>query len=203
MVKVQPPTPDEALQLQEGSVLISFLQPVFDRESIVALNSRRVTSIRMYRVPRTSRAQAMDALSSQANIAGYKAVLIAASTLGKLLPMMVTAAGRIRPSKVFVLGAGVPGLQAIATARHLGAIVSAFDLRPVVKEQVESLGARFLEVELGEENTETSGGYAKELSEDAHRREGELVHKTVRDVDIVISTALIPDKRAPVLITEA
>ena len=202
VVKVQPPTPAEARQIKQGAVLISFLQPVFDRDSVEALNSRRVTAVSMHRVPRTSRAQAMDALSSQANIAGYKAVLCAASTLGKLLPMMVTAAGTIRPSKVFVLGAGVAGLQAIATARRLGAIVSAFDLRPAVKEQVESLGAKFLEVDLGEEGTETAGGYAKQLSEEAHDREAELVRNTLREVDVVVSTALIPDRPAPVLITD-
>ena len=202
VVKVQPPTPAEVARLKEDSILISLLQPVRNHDIVVALNERRITAISMYRVPRTSRAQPMDALSSQANIAGYKAVLLGAATLGKLLPMMVTAAGTIRPSKVFVLGAGVAGLQAIATARRLGAVVSAFDLRPAVKEQVESLGAKFLEVDLGEADTEVEGGYAKEISGEAHQREAELVGRTLLDVDIVISTALIPDRPAPTLITE-
>ena len=203
VLKVQPPTRDEALRIKEGAILVSFLQPVRNREVVETLNSRRVTALSMNRVPRITRAQPMDALSSQSNIAGYKSVLVGAVALGKLLPMMVTAAGTMRPSRVFVLGAGVAGLQAIATARRLGAVVSAFDLRPVVKEQVESLGAKFLEVEPFEEETETAGGYAKELSEESFRREQQLMHETLRGVDIVVATALIPDKPAPTLITEA
>ena len=203
ILKVQPPTPDEAVRIKEGAVLVSFLQPVFNRDVVDALSSRRVTAISMHRVPRITRAQPMDALSSQANIAGYKAALLGATTLGKILPMMMTAAGTMRPSSVFVLGAGVAGLQAIATARRLGAVVSAFDLRPVVKEQVESLGAKFLVIEAFEEETETAGGYAKELSRESHQREQELVHETLKEIDIVIATALIPDKPAPTLITEA
>jgi len=201
VVKVQAPTLEEAEWLREGSVLISFLQPVRDREVVELLARRGVTAISMHRIPRITRAQTMDALSSQSNIAGYKAVLVGASALSKLLPMMVTAAGTIRPSSVFVLGAGVAGLQAIATAKRLGAIVTAFDVRPVVKEQVESLGARFLEVELADKDTETSGGYAKELSEESHRKEQALLHETLRNVDIAITTALIPDRPAPILIT--
>lgn len=202
VVKVQPPSPEEAGRLREGAILISFLQPVGDREVVERLAAGHVTAISMNRIPRITRAQTMDALSSQSNIAGYKAVLVGATVLAKLLPMMVTAAGTIRPSSVFVLGAGVAGLQAIATAKRLGAVVSAFDVRPVVKEQVESLGARFLEVPLAETDTETSGGYAKELSEESHRKEQELLHDTLKGVDIAITTALIPDKPAPRLITE-
>lgn len=202
LVKVQPPTLDEAARIKEGAILVSFLQPARNRDIVEALNARKITALSMHRVPRITRAQSMDALSSQSNIAGYKAVLVGASALGKLLPMMTTAAGTIRPSSVFVLGAGVAGLQAIATARRLGAVVSAFDVRPVVKEQVESLGAKFLEVELADTETETAGGYAKELSEESHRREQELLQKTLASIDIVITTALIPDRPAPKLITE-
>ena len=201
VVKVQPPDLDEAGLLREGSILISFLQPARDRALVEKLASRRITAISMHRIPRITRAQTMDALSSQSNIAGYKAVLVGASALSRLLPMMVTAAGTIRPSSVFVLGAGVAGLQAIATARRLGAVVTAFDVRPAVKEQVQSLGARFLEVDLAQTDTETSGGYAKELSEESHRREQNLLHETLRTVDIAITTALIPDRPAPRLIT--
>lgn len=201
VVKVQPPDPDESELFKEGSVLISFFQPVRDREILERLAARHVTVLSMHRIPRITRAQTMDALSSQSNIAGYKAVLVAACALSKILPMMVTAAGTLRPSSVFVLGAGVAGLQAIATAKRLGAVVSAFDVRPAVKEQVESLGARFLEVELADSDTETTGGYAKELSEESHRREQELLHETLKNVDIAITTALIPDRPAPRLIT--
>ena len=201
LLKVQPPTLDEVARIREEAILVSFLQPVRNRDVLEALNARKITVLSMHRVPRITRAQSMDALSSQSNIAGYKAVLVGASELGKLLPMMTTAAGTIRPSSVFVLGAGVAGLQAIATARRLGAVVSAFDVRPVVKEQVESLGAKFLEVELADAETETAGGYAKELSEESHRREQKLLRKTLGAVDVVVTTALIPDRPAPKLIT--
>jgi H+-translocating NAD(P) transhydrogenase subunit alpha len=144
----------------------------------------------------------MDALSSQSSIAGYKAVLVAASNLGKLMPIMMTAAGTIRPASVFILGAGVAGLQAIATARRLGAVVSAYDVRAAVKEQVESLGAKFVEVQLGQKDTETSGGYAKELTEESNRKIQGLLEETLRGTDAVITTALIPDRPAPRLITE-
>jgi NAD(P) transhydrogenase subunit alpha len=203
VLKVQPPDAGEAALIAEGAVVISFLQPAKDRAVVEALAARKVTAISMHRIPRITRAQTMDALSSQSNIAGYKAVLVGAAALSRVLPMMVTAAGTIRPSSVFVLGAGVAGLQAIATARRLGAVVSAFDVRPVVREQVESLGAKFLEVELGDKDTETAGGYAKELSEESHRKEQELLHETLKSVDIAITTALIPDRPAPCLITAA
>jgi NAD(P) transhydrogenase subunit alpha len=202
ILKVQPPSAQEARAVKEGAILISFFQAARNRDVLELLAQRKVTALSMHRVPRITRAQSMDALSSQSSIAGYKAALMAASSLGKLLPMMMTAAGTIRPSTVFVLGAGVAGLQAIATAKRLGAVVLAFDIRPAVKEQVESLGAEFIEVRLGVKDTETAGGYAKELSEESHRKEQELLHETLRAADVVITTALIPDRPAPLLITE-
>ncbi|MDX1592237.1 MAG: NAD(P) transhydrogenase subunit alpha, partial [Balneolaceae bacterium] len=153
-------------------------------------------------IPRISRAQSMDALSSMSNIAGYKAALLGANHLDKYLPMMMTAAGTIPPAKVLVLGAGVAGLQAIATAKRLGAVVQAFDIRPVVKEQVESLGAKFVDVPLEEEDSETKGGYAKELSEKNKQKQREVIHEHVRKSDIVITTALIPGRPAPLLVTK-
>jgi H+-translocating NAD(P) transhydrogenase subunit alpha len=202
ILKVQPPSVEEVRTIKEGSLLISFMQPVRNRDILNALTARRVTTLSMHRVPRITRAQSMDALSSQSSIAGYKAVLVAASNLGKLMPVMMTAAGTIRPASVFILGAGVAGLQAIATARRLGAVVSAYDVRPVVKEQVESLGAKFVEVQLGQNDTETTGGYAKELTAESNRKIQELLQETLRGTDAVISTALIPDRPAPRLITE-
>ena len=162
VLKVQPPTVADVELLDEGAILISFLQAVRDRKILEALAARGVTALSMNRIPRITRAQTMDALSSQSNIAGYKAVLVGAAALGKILPMMITAAGTIRPSSVLVVGAGVAGLQAIATARRLGAVVTAFDVRPVVKEQVESLGAKFLEIDFVEEGIETVEGYAQQ-----------------------------------------
>jgi NAD(P) transhydrogenase subunit alpha len=203
ILKVQPPSVDEARAIKDGAILISFLQPGSNREIVEVLASRGVTTLSMHRVPRITRAQSMDALSSQSSIAGYKAALVAASSLGKLMPMMMTAAGTIRPSSVFVLGAGVAGLQAIATAKRLGAVVSAFDIRPAVKEQVESLGAKFIEVQLGQTDTETAGGYAKELPEESTRKVRDLLHETIRGIDVVITTALVPDRPAPRLISEA
>ena len=200
VAKVQRPEGDEIGRLRAGQVLVGFLQPLTNAALVRELASRRVTSFAMEAIPRVTRAQPMDALSSQANIGGYKAVVLAADRLPKYLPMLTTAAGTIPPARCLVLGAGVAGLQAIATARRLGAIVEAFDTRPVVKEQVQSLGARFLEIELGE-SAEAAGGYAKELSEEAHRKEQELIAKHVKDADIVVTTAAIPGKRAPLLIT--
>ncbi len=201
VVKVQKPDARELEMLRRGSTLIAFLQPLTSPDLVRRLAERGVNALSMDAIPRVTRAQPMDALSSQANIAGYKAVLIAAASLPKYMPMLTTAAGTVPPAKVLVIGAGVAGLQAIATARRLGAIVEAFDTRPVVKEQVQSLGARFLEIELGE-SAEAAGGYAKELSEEAHRKEQELIAKHVKEADIVITTAAIPGKRAPLLITE-
>jgi NAD(P) transhydrogenase subunit alpha len=200
ILKVQPPSTAEVGLCREGSVLVAVFQPAAERDVVAALAARKVTAFSLALLPRITRAQPMDVLSSQATVAGYKAVLLAASTAGRLFPMLVTAAGTLPPARVLVLGAGVAGLQAIATARRLGAVVSAFDVRPAVKEQVESLGARFLQLEIGEQ-AETAGGYAKQLSEETHRRELEFIAQHVRDADIVITTAAIPGKRAPILIT--
>jgi H+-translocating NAD(P) transhydrogenase subunit alpha len=197
--KVQRPSGDEVALLREGAVLVGLLQPLTSPELSRALAERRVTGFSLDAIPRITRSQAMDALSSQSTVAGYKAVLLAASALGKLFPMLTTAAGTIAPAKVLVLGAGVAGLQAIATARRLGAVVSAFDVRPVVREQVESLGAAFLELEVSGE--ETAGGYAAALDEEQHRREQELVAAAAAESDAVITTALIPGRPAPVLLT--
>ena len=198
---VNPPSSNELAHLSEGSILVGFLDPLSDPDLVSRLIDLKVTGISMELVPRISRAQSMDALSSQATVAGYKAVLLAANHLPKFLPMFTTAAGTIRPAKALILGAGVAGLQAIATARRLGAVVEAFDVRPAVKEQVESLGASFLESE-EEVTAEGEGGYAKELTEDQHNKELELIGDALIDTDIVITTAQIPGREAPVLITE-
>jgi len=200
VLKVAKPTDEEVTRLREGAVLVAFLQPLTNHALVRELARRRITSLSMDAIPRITRAQPMDALSSQATVAGYKAVLLAAAALPKFFPMLTTAAGTIAPAKAFVIGAGVAGLQAIATARRLGAVVEAFDTRPVVKEQVQSLGAKFLEVDLGETG-EGAGGYAKELSEEAHRKEVELLAKAVKENDIIITTAAIPGRPAPKLIT--
>ena len=199
--KVQRPSAAELAALREGIVLVALLQPLVDQELPRELAERGVTAFSMDAIPRITRAQPMDALSSQSTVAGYKGVVVAAATLGKFFPMLTTAAGTIAPAKVLVLGAGVAGLQAIATARRLGAVVSAFDVRPVVKEQVESLGASFLELDV--EGAEGTGGYAVALSEDQHEREQELIARHVGESDAVISTALIPGRPAPVLVTAA
>jgi NAD(P) transhydrogenase subunit alpha len=200
VLKVAKPSDEELGRLRQGAVLIAFLQPLTNHALVRDLARRRVTALSMDAIPRITRAQPMDALSSQATVAGYKAVLLAAVALPKFFPMLTTAAGTIAPAKAFIIGAGVAGLQAIATARRLGAVVEAFDTRPVVKEQVQSLGAKFLEVDLGETG-EGAGGYAKELSEEAHRKEVELLAKAVKENDIVITTAAIPGRPAPKLIT--
>jgi proton-translocating NAD(P)+ transhydrogenase subunit alpha len=200
VVKVAKPSDEELARIREGAVLIAFLQPLTNHALVRELARRRVTALSMDAIPRITRAQPMDALSSQATVAGYKAVLLAAAALPKFFPMLTTAAGTIAPAKALVIGAGVAGLQAIATARRLGAVVEAFDTRPVVKEQVQSLGAKFLEVDLGETG-EGAGGYAKELSQEAHRKEVELLAKAVKENDIIITTAAIPGRPAPKLIT--
>jgi NAD(P) transhydrogenase subunit alpha len=201
VLKVQAPTPEEIEALPEGVVLISLLSPLTQPELIGKLGSAKVTTFALELIPRITRAQSMDVLSSQATVAGYKAVLTGADELAKFLPMFMTAAGTIRPGKVLILGAGVAGLQAIATARRLGAKVEAFAVRPAVREQIESLGATFLETE--EEVTgEGEGGYAKELSEEQHRRELDLIAAHIADTDLVITTAQIPCRPAPQLITE-
>src|SRR5437667_851596 len=200
VLKVARPSDEEIGKLRTGTVLIAFLSPLTNHSLVRDLARRGVTALSMDAIPRITRAQPMDALSSQATVAGYKAVLLAAAALPKFFPMLTTAAGTIAPAKAFVIGAGVAGLQAIATARRLGAVVEAFDTRPVVKEQVQSLGAKFLEVDLGETG-EGAGGYAKELSEEAHRKEVELLAKAVKENDIIITTAAIPGRPAPKLIT--
>jgi H+-translocating NAD(P) transhydrogenase subunit alpha len=198
VAKVRKPSDEEVGRLHDGQVLVGFLQPLTDQEGIERLSSRGVTAFAMESIPRITRAQSMDALSSQATVSGYKAVLLAADRLPKFLPMLMTAAGTVAPAKVLVIGAGVAGLQAIATARRLGAVVSGFDVRPVVKEQVESLGATFLE--LGVVGEETEGGYARELSEEEQRRQQEELEARIGDFDVVVTTALIPGRPAPRLI---
>ncbi len=187
--------------LREGAVLIGFLNPLGQPGVAQRLAERKVTAFSIEMIPRTTRAQSMDALSSQASVAGYKAVLIAAAALPKYFPMLTTAAGTIAPAKVFVMGAGVAGLQAIATARRLGAVVEAFDIRPAVKEEVQSLGAKFVEVQL-QEDTVAAGGYAKEISEASKQRTQEVVAEHVKQSDVVITTAQVPGRKAPVLVTE-
>ncbi|HVS47328.1 MAG TPA: Re/Si-specific NAD(P)(+) transhydrogenase subunit alpha [Candidatus Dormibacteraeota bacterium] len=199
VLKVQAPAVNEVDLLQSGSVLISFLQPATQGEIVKALAKRGVTAFSLELVPRISRAQSMDALSSQASAAGYKAVLIAAGRLGKFFPMMMTAAGTVAPARVLVMGAGVAGLQAIATARRLGAVVSAYDVRPAVKEEVHSLGATFIELAL--ETQEGEGGYAREQSEEFLRKQRELIAEHVAKSDVVITTAAVPGRRAPLLVT--
>lgn len=201
VVKVGKPSESEVSRLREGQVLIGFLQPLADRGGIERLAARGVIAFAMESIPRITRAQAMDALSSQATVAGYKAALLAAERLPRFFPLLMTAAGTVAPAKVLVLGAGVAGLQAIATARRLGAVVSGFDVRPVVAEQVESLGATFLE--LGVRGEQTAGGYARELSADAQRRQQEELARRIPEFDVVITTALVPGRPAPRLIPAA
>ncbi|HWE12009.1 MAG TPA: Re/Si-specific NAD(P)(+) transhydrogenase subunit alpha [Solirubrobacteraceae bacterium] len=202
VLNVSPPTSDEIAHLKPGTVVIGFLAPLTNAAGVRELAAAGVTAFAMEAVPRISRAQSMDALSSQANIAGYRAALIGAQELGRFYPMLMTAAGTIRPATVLVLGAGVAGLQAIATARRLGAVVQGFDVRAAVKEQVESLGAHFLEFDLGGD-LEGAGGYAKELTPEQQARQQELMAEAIGKVDVVITTALVPGRRAPILVTEA
>jgi proton-translocating NAD(P)+ transhydrogenase subunit alpha len=201
IAKVQRPSDAELDLIRAGTTLIAFLAPLGDPSYVERLAAKRLTALSMDAIPRISRAQSMDALSSQANVGGYKAVLIAASTLPKFFPMLTTAAGTIPPAKVLVLGAGVAGLQAIATARRLGAVVSGYDTRAVVREQVQSLGATFLEVDLGVD-AEGAGGYAKELTAEQIDRQRAFMVEHIGASDCVITTAAVPGKRAPLLITE-
>jgi len=204
LLKVRAPDDSELAQLRKDSILIALLAP-HQSDGIAALARHGLTAFAMERLPRISRAQSMDVLSSQANIAGYKAVVLAAAEYNRFMPMLMTAAGTVKAARVLVLGAGVAGLQAIATAKRLGAVIEAFDVRPAVKEQVESLGAKFVEVPVSEDEkkqAETSGGYAREMSEDYRRRQGELVKQRASQADIVVTTALIPGRPAPVLIPE-
>jgi NAD(P) transhydrogenase subunit alpha len=202
LLKVQPPTIDEIGKMKEGLTLIGFLQPYTKAAEITALAARKVTAFSMELLPRITRAQPMDAVSAMSTIAGYKAVLIAASRLPKFFPLLMTAAGTITPARVFVLGAGVAGLQAIGTAKRLGAVVEAYDTRPAVKEQVESLGAKFAKLELETKDAEDKGGYAKAQAEEFYTQQQQMMFKYVMAADVVITTALVLGQRAPILITE-
>ncbi|MDE0982680.1 MAG: Re/Si-specific NAD(P)(+) transhydrogenase subunit alpha [Gammaproteobacteria bacterium] len=194
---VNPATSEQIEQLREGSILIGYLNPHSDLERFNKLKAKKISAFSMELIPRISRAQAMDALSSQASIAGYKAVLLASNLLGKFFPMLTTAAGTIRPSKVLVIGAGVAGLQAIATARRLGAIVEGYDVRAAVKEQVESLGAKFVDIEI---KAEGDGGYARELTDEERQQQQAILAKHVAAADVVVSTAAIPGRPSPLII---
>ncbi|MBI4947142.1 MAG: Re/Si-specific NAD(P)(+) transhydrogenase subunit alpha [Bacteroidetes bacterium] len=201
VLKVNAPQPDEISKMKKEAILISFMFAATNPQLVDACTVAGISAFSMDAVPRISRAQKMDALSSQANLAGYKAVIMAADTLGKIFPMMTTAAGTIKPSKVVIFGAGVAGLQAIATAKRLGAVVEVSDIRPETKEQVQSLGGKFIEVK-GDDSIKMEGGYVKGVSEEFLKKQQELVGKHVKEADIVITTALIPGKKAPLLVTE-
>jgi NAD(P) transhydrogenase subunit alpha len=201
LLKVQPPTAEETGQLKAGATLIGLLQPYTNAAGIQALAGRQVTAFAMELMPRITRAQAMDALSAMSTVAGYKAVLIAANHLPKFFPLLMTAAGTLTPARVFIVGAGVAGLQAIGTAKRLGAVVEAYDTRPVVKEQVESLGAKFVELGLETKEAQAKTGYAMAMSEEFYEKQRQVMTKVVAAADVVIPTALVPGKRAPVLIT--
>ena len=201
LLKVQPPTLEEVGKLREGSLLIGFLQPYSNGAGILALAGRKVTAFSMELMPRITRAQPMDALSAMSTVGGYKAALLAAGRLPKFFPLLMTAAGTMFPARVFIIGAGVAGLQAIGTAKRLGAVVEAYDTRPVVKEQVESVGGKFIEMALETKSAEEKSGYAKAQSEEFYQKQRELMARHVATADVVITTALVPGKRAPVLIT--
>ena len=200
ILKVTPPSFEEIKLMSERAVCISFFQPTIDLDRVKAMVKKRITGMSMHLVPRTTLAQKMDALSSQANIAGYKAVIIGSMHMSVYMPLLMTAAGTIRPAKVLILGAGVAGLQAIATAKRLGSQVEAFDVRPEVKEQVESLGAKFVEVESDTDDGVGEGGYAKETSDNYKKKQQELIREHISKADMVITTALIPGRTAPILI---
>ncbi len=200
-IKVQPPTLEEVDNLPAGKALISILQPLTRFDLVRRLARQKITAFGLDVIPRTTLAQSMDILSSMSTIAGYKAVLLAADSINKFFPMLMTAAGTVAPARVMVLGAGVAGLMACATAKRLGAVVEATDVRPEVKEQVKSVGAKFLEVK-SEESGAGEGGYAREMSEDYKRRQAEMIAKHIARADVVIPTALIPGRKAPILITE-
>ncbi len=203
VLKVQPPTSAEAALMPAGAILVSLLPTPSNGDLLSDLASRRVTVLGLERVPRITRAQSMDVLSSQATVAGYKAVLLGAGAMPRLMPMLTTAAGSLTPAKAFIIGAGVAGLQAIATARRLGGVVSAFDVRPAVKEQVQSLGASFVAADAISQAAEDKGGYARAQTDEEQARTQAALANHIKDMDLVISTAAVPGKRAPVLITEA
>ena len=200
IIKVAAPTNDEIELMPKNSILVSFFQPTIELEKVKSISNKNITGLSMHLVPRTTLAQKMDALSSQANIAGYKAVLMGSSHMNVYMPLLMTAAGTIRPAKVLILGAGVAGLQAIATAKRLGAQVEAFDVRPEVKEQVESLGAKFVEVSSEFDDGVGEGGYAKETSDEYKKKQQELIKEHISKADMVVTTALIPGRKAPILI---
>jgi H+-translocating NAD(P) transhydrogenase subunit alpha len=202
VLKVNAPLPDEIAAMKREAVLVSYLWAATNSQTVEACEKAGISAFSMDAIPRISRAQKMDALSSQANLAGYKAVLLCADTIGKILPMMTTAAGTIRPSKVLIFGAGVAGLQAVATAKRLGAVVEVSDIRPETKEQVQSLGGKFIELK-GDDSIKIEGGYVKGVSDEFLKNQQELVSKHIKEADIVITTALIPGKKAPLLVTEA
>lgn len=202
VLKVNAPQPEEIVQMKREAILISYMWAATNPQLVEACENAGISAFSMDAIPRISRAQKMDALSSQANLAGYKSVLMAANTIGKILPMMTTAAGTIRPCKVVIFGAGVAGLQAIATAKRLGAVVEVSDIRPETKEQVQSLGGKFIEVK-GDDSVKMEGGYVKGVSDEFLKKQQELVSRHIKEADIVITTALIPGKKAPVLVTEA
>jgi len=201
VVKVQPPTSGEIAEMSEGTSLISLMRPGQHHETATALAGRKIDALALELVPRITRAQSMDVLSSQSTVAGYKAVLLGAAELGKFLPMLTTAAGNISPARVFIIGAGVSGLQAIATARRLGGVVSAFDVRPAAREQVQSLGATFVATELVSASAEAAGGYARAQTNEEQQRTLAAIAGHIKDVDLVITTAQIPGRPAPTLIT--
>ena len=203
LMAVQAPGEADIKKLKKEAILVSFIWPLQNAGYVELLRKQQISALAMDTIPRISRAQSMDALSSMSNIAGYKAALLGANHLDKYFPMMMTAAGTIPPAKVLVLGAGVAGLQAIATSKRLGAVVEAFDIRPAVKEQVESLGATFVEVEMESTETESKGGYAKELDERNKELQKEAIHRHVKKSDVVITTALIPGRPAPRLVDKA
>jgi NAD(P) transhydrogenase subunit alpha len=202
LIKVQPPTPAEIDQMKEGAVLVCFLQPSTNQAGLAALAARQITAFAMELMPRITRAQAMDALSAMSTVAGYKAVLLAANRLPRFFPLLMTAAGTLTPARVLVIGAGVAGLQAIGTAKRLGAVVEAYDPRPAAQEQVRSLGARFVDLGLEPTDAEAGTGYAKAQTEEFYRRQRERMSSWLATADVVITTALVPGQRAPLLITE-
>lgn len=202
VLAVNPPAAEDIASMKKEAILISFMYAATHPDLVKACLGAGITAFSVDAIPRISRAQKMDALSSQANLAGYKSVIIAADALGKIFPLMMTAAGTIKPAKVVIMGAGVAGLQAIATAKRLGAIVEVSDIRPETKEQVQSLGGKFIELK-GDDSVKMAGGYVTNVSEDFLKKQQELIAKHVADADIVITTALIPGRKAPVLITEA
>lgn len=202
LLKVQPPTSEEIAQMREGSTLVGFLHPYTNTTDFRGLAARKVTAFAMELMPRITRAQPMDALSAMSTVAGYKAVVMAAARLPKFFPLLMTAAGTVTPARVFIIGAGVAGLQAIGTAKRLGAVVEAYDTRPVAKEQVESLGAKFVEVKLETSDAEDKSGYAKVQSKDFYNQQQQMMFASVTSADVVVTTALVPGQRAPVLINE-